>query len=283
MKFVFIKLLLIIFSIEIISSNKINKSNVEKDDKKVSRINKFENELKTNKIESNSMKISDKIVRPKLSVVAENDEYIILKKGKNNLKELEDSNLQKKISKLIKNIGNTSFAKREKEDEDDDDDDKKKSGIVNVDNSISNNSKNITQVVAKQNDTNSIINSSITNNENAAFNKPSVNNTSNSDCNSCNNGINVVVFDVELDKPKNIPVVSPKIITSRPTIYSKTVVRKSVELSSPTFIARQPIHMPHIINRINPKTTVTPLSRDSYGLPVYTTTLGPTVAVVHSG
>lgn len=175
------------------------------------------------------------------------------------------------------------FAKREKDDEDDDDDDKKKSEIVNVDNSVSNNNKNITQVITNQNNTNSIINSNFTNNENATFSKPNVNNTSNSDCNSCNNGINVVVFDVELDKPKNIPVVSPKIISSRPTIFSKTVVRKSVELSSPTFIVRQPIQMQNIINRINPKTTVTPLSRDSYGLPVYTTTLGPTVAVVHSG
>ena len=282
MKFVFIKLLLIIFSIEIISSNKLNKSNVEKDGKKVSRINKFENELKTNKMEINSMKISDKIGKSNLSVIAENDEYVILKKGKNS-KELEDSNLKKKISKLIKNIGNMSFAKREKDDEDDDDDDKKKSGIVNADNSVSNNSKNITQVITNQNNTNSIINSNITNNENATFSKSNVSNSSNSDCNSCNNGINVVVFDVELDKPKNIPVVSPKIITSRPTIFSKTVVRKSVELSSPTFIVRQPIHMQNIINRINPKTTITPLSRDSYGLPVYTTALGPTVAVVHSG
>lgn len=100
MKFVFIKLLLIIFSIEIISSNKLNKSNVEKDDKKVSRINKFENELKTNKMEINSMKISDKIGKSNLSVIAENDEYVILKKEK--LKRIKRFKFKKENFKINK-------------------------------------------------------------------------------------------------------------------------------------------------------------------------------------
>lgn len=311
MKFSLLALLIYMcFNIAHISNNKIKKSSVKTkesefynkstiDDKKSKRLNEFDNELKFKKendslldskngIISNenltiSKRINNKNNNSNIKVLAENDEYVIIKKHKNTINDSNlSTNLNRKISELVKEMNPKKISSKRQKDDDDDDDDKKTvpptTTIQENKNSTSSVINNITnQPIANEVKNNVEIpkNNTLSSND---VNKSNSNQNNSTSCSTCDAGINVVVFDVELDKPKNIPVVTPKIITSTPTILSKTIVKRSIDLSSPAIVVRKP----NVIHSVLPRTTITPLSRDSYGLPVYTTTLGPTVAIVHS-